>query len=60
MLCAGAAAQDRSILVGAAVTMPGFDAFAPAEIAERVQHVGVAKARMPLLKMAMLDRKSVV
>lgn len=54
MLCAGAAAQDRSILVGAAVTMPGFDAFAPAEIAERVQHVGVAKARMPLLKMAML------
>ncbi|MEQ1438866.1 formate/nitrite transporter family protein [Fontimonas sp. SYSU GA230001] len=32
----------------------GFDAFAPAEIAERVQHVGVAKARMPLLKMLML------
>lgn len=32
----------------------GFDAFAPAEIAERVQHVGVAKARMPLLKMGML------
>lgn len=32
----------------------GFDAFAPAEIAERVQHVGVAKARTPLLKMTML------
>ncbi|MFA5941020.1 MAG: formate/nitrite transporter family protein [Sinimarinibacterium sp.] len=32
----------------------GFDAFAPAEIAERVQHIGVSKARMPLLKMIML------
>ncbi|MDP1901383.1 MAG: formate/nitrite transporter family protein [Rubrivivax sp.] len=32
----------------------GFDVFSPAEIAEQVQHIGVAKARMPLLKMAML------
>lgn len=32
----------------------GFDAFSPAEVAERVQSVGVAKARLPLLQMAML------
>ncbi len=36
------------------MTMYGFDAFSPAEIAERVETVGVAKARMPLLKMALL------
>lgn len=36
--------------------MPGseFDAFAPAQIAERVENVGVAKARLPLLQMALL------
>ena len=32
----------------------GFDAFSPKEIAERVETVGVAKARLPLLPMVML------
>jgi formate/nitrite transporter len=32
----------------------GLDAFSPREIAERVQEVGVAKARLPLLSLAML------
>jgi formate transporter len=32
----------------------GFDAYAPAEIAARVQTIGVAKARLPLLSMLML------
>lgn len=32
----------------------GFDAFSPKEIAEKVETVGVAKARLPLLSMAML------
>jgi formate/nitrite transporter len=32
----------------------GFDAFSPHEIAERVQAVGVAKARLPLLSLVML------
>jgi formate/nitrite transporter len=32
----------------------GFDAFSPGEIAERVQTVGVAKARLPLLSLVML------
>ncbi len=32
----------------------GFDAYSPKEIAERVETVGVAKARLPLLSMAML------
>lgn len=32
----------------------GFDAFSPSEIAERVEAVGVTKARLPLLSMAML------
>jgi formate/nitrite transporter len=32
----------------------GSDAYAPAEIAERVQSVGVAKARLPLLSLVML------
>ena len=32
----------------------GFDAFSPREIAERVQAVGVAKARLPLLSLLML------
>ena len=32
----------------------GFDAYSPKEIAERVENVGVAKARLPLLSMAML------
>lgn len=32
----------------------GFDAFSPKEIAERLESVGVAKARLPLLQMAML------
>lgn len=32
----------------------GFDAFSPAEIAEKVEKIGVAKARLPLLQMAML------
>ncbi len=32
----------------------GSDAFSPKEIAERVENVGVAKARLPLLPMAML------
>lgn len=34
--------------------MFGFDAYSPKEIAERVENVGVAKARLPLLSMAML------
>lgn len=32
----------------------GFDAYSSKEIAERVENVGVAKARLPLLSMAML------
>ncbi len=32
----------------------GFDAFSPQQIADRVQNVGVAKARLPLLSMVML------
>jgi formate/nitrite transporter len=32
----------------------GFDAFAPKEIAERVEQVGVAKARLPLRSLVML------
>lgn len=32
----------------------GFDAFAPSEIAERIEKVGVAKARLPLLSTLML------
>lgn len=32
----------------------GFDAFSPREIAERVEKIGVAKARLPLLSMIML------
>ncbi len=32
----------------------GFDAYSPREIAERVENVGVAKARLPLLQLAML------
>lgn len=32
----------------------GFDAFSPKEIAERVESIGVAKARLPLLSMVML------
>jgi formate transporter len=32
----------------------GFDTFSPKEIAERVESIGVAKARLPLLSMAML------
>jgi len=32
----------------------GFDAFSPREIAERVEKIGVAKARLPLLSMALL------
>src|SRR5687768_5216983 len=32
----------------------GLDAFSPREIAERVQEVGVAKARLPLLSLTML------
>ena len=32
----------------------GFDAFAPAEIARRVENVGVVKARLPLLSMILL------
>jgi len=32
----------------------GFDAFSPQQIAERVQSVGVVKARLPLLSMVML------
>ena len=32
----------------------GFDAFSPKQIAERVESIGVAKARLPLLSMLML------
>jgi formate/nitrite transporter len=32
----------------------GFDAFTPQEVSERVERIGVTKARLPLLKMAML------
>lgn len=35
----------------------GFDAFSPSEIAERVEAVGVTKARLPLLSMAWADGK---
>lgn len=41
----------------AEVPMPemfGFDAFSPKEIAERVEKIGVTKARLPLLSMIML------
>ena len=33
----------------------GFDAFSPTEIAARVEKIGVAKARLPLLSMLMLS-----
>jgi len=33
----------------------GFDAFSPTEIAARVETIGVAKARLPLLSMLMLS-----
>ena len=36
------------------VSLYGFDAFSPGEIAERVEQVGVAKARLPLLTLVML------
>ncbi len=48
-------AKLSNIVVG--IEMPeifGFDAFSPKEIAERVETVGVAKARLPLLPMIML------
>ena len=32
----------------------GFDAFSPKEIAERIENIGVVKARLPLLSMVML------
>ena len=32
----------------------GFDAFSPAQIADRVNELGVAKARLPLLSLVML------
>lgn len=32
----------------------GFDAFSPAEIAERVENLGVVKARLPIISMIML------
>lgn len=32
----------------------GFDAFSPAEIANRIENIGVVKARLPLLTMVML------
>lgn len=32
----------------------GFDAFSPKEIAERVENLGVVKARLPLVSMMML------
>ncbi|WP_137938781.1 formate/nitrite transporter family protein [Chitinivorax sp. B] len=32
----------------------GFDVFSPREIAERIENVGVTKARLPLLQMALL------
>lgn len=41
----------------AAITMTGlygFDAFSPPEIGERVEAIGVTKARLPLLKLVML------
>lgn len=33
----------------------GFDAFSPAEVAEKIENIGVAKARLPLLKMLALS-----
>ncbi|MFL6571656.1 MAG: formate/nitrite transporter family protein [Burkholderiales bacterium] len=38
----------------------GFDAFSPAEIAERVERVGVAKARLPLVTLVMLALQRVL
>lgn len=32
----------------------GFDAFSPAQVAERVERIGLAKARLPFLSLAML------
>jgi len=40
--------------VSSGVSLYGFDAFSPGEIAERVEKVGVAKARLPLLTLVML------
>jgi formate transporter len=47
---------DRNTVAPSAHTSEifGFDAFAPKDIALRVERVGVAKARMPLLSQAML------
>ena len=36
------------------MTMYGSDAFSPAEIAEKVEKVGVAKAKLPLLQTILL------
>src|SRR5690606_28987109 len=33
----------------------GFDAFSPHEVAGRIEHIGVAKARLPLRSMFMLS-----
>lgn len=38
----------------------GFDAFSPAQIAERVNQLGVAKARLPLLSLVMLGLLAVI
>lgn len=38
----------------AAPPLFGFDAFSPQEISERIERIGVAKARLPLHRMAML------
>ena len=32
----------------------GFDVYSPSDIAERVSHVGVAKARLPIISLVML------
>ncbi len=47
-------APDAPAAGSAAAPLFGFDAFSPQEISERVERVGVAKARLPLLRMFML------
>jgi formate transporter len=49
-----AALRDSWGIASAMSEIFGFDTYSPKEIAERVQTIGVAKARLPLLSMTML------
>ena len=46
--------ETRPPAAPAATAVFGFDAFSPAQVAERIETLGVAKARMPLMTMGLL------